>query len=184
MADDRAQPPSTLIVSTSIHQALTSRLVNPSYLTLGSTASPLSQTSLHLFTPSDGHHRRSIVIETPRSPVRRRESAFSQQPMSPTRRAHPAHRRSMSPTRPRSMSIALGIKRDNSMLPELPRPTLVQGLRSLVNASWFNILLVFVPISWSFEYALRPRTSAHQAAIFISTIHSPSPYPILIWIVG
>ncbi|KAF8322182.1 hypothetical protein DL93DRAFT_2163020 [Clavulina sp. PMI_390] len=143
MADDRAQPHCT--------SSLTSR--DP----------PTSPTR---------SKRLSVANDSKVSPLHRgRRSAIEpSQTMSPGKDSPNTHRNSMSPTRSTPKAIALGIKRDYSMVPEVQPPTVRDGLRASLGVfSWFTPLLVFVPISWSFEYALRPRTSAHQAAIFITS---------------
>ncbi|KAF6757263.1 Calcium/proton exchanger [Ephemerocybe angulata] len=47
-------------------------------------------------------------------------------------------------------------------------PTLVESLRALMFGSWFNVLLVFIPVSWALNFAL-PHSNPHKDLVVFIT---------------
>ncbi|KAF5342030.1 hypothetical protein D9611_001550 [Ephemerocybe angulata] len=55
--------------------------------------------------------------------------------------------------------------------PEKPlgkEPTIVESLRALMFGSWFNVLLVFIPVSWALNFAL-PHSNPHKDLVVFIT---------------
>ena len=46
-------------------------------------------------------------------------------------------------------------------------PTVRESLKAIYRASWLNVLVVFVPISWALHFAL-PATDSNDTVIFVS----------------
>ncbi|OBZ72492.1 Vacuolar calcium ion transporter [Grifola frondosa] len=55
-----------------------------------------------------------------------------------------------------------------------PAPGLWKGIKSIILASWLNLLLVFIPVSWALHFVL-PSTSQNDTLIFVFSFLSIIP---------